>query len=121
MIRRPNVLLVGAGVVGQAILRAHINAGVAVWIADQDQQATQDAVAAMNLDSEQWQVSQPVVFGDRWPAIEMTLPLLPTCWARPVPNPPLLSTARPDGTRHEGHEHAAGIAGALHRRRGLPT
>ena len=42
---RPDVYLIGAGVVGRAILKAHTDASVSVWIADQDEESTVEAVS----------------------------------------------------------------------------
>ena len=60
--QHPHVILVGAGVVGRAILKAHLDAGVSVRIADQDASSLQHAVASLTLDPAQWSVidSEPI-------------------------------------------------------------
>jgi 3-hydroxyacyl-CoA dehydrogenase len=55
--RTPNVWLIGAGVVGREILRAHIDAQVSVCLVDQDPQALREAVSQLDLDPLQWTVS----------------------------------------------------------------
>ncbi|MCG8652465.1 MAG: 3-hydroxyacyl-CoA dehydrogenase family protein [Pirellulales bacterium] len=52
------ILLVGAGVVGRAILKAHVDAEVSLSFADQDHVALREAVAELNLESSRWRVSE---------------------------------------------------------------
>lgn len=54
-VQRPNVLLVGTGVVGRAILAAHVDAKVSVAIVDQDKDSLRDAVSELALDPDGWQ------------------------------------------------------------------
>ena len=65
------VYLVGAGVVGRAILKAHVDAGVSVVIADLDQKYLQQAVDQLGLDSQRWQISAPLRLAGQLPAIEL--------------------------------------------------
>ena len=59
----PQVVLVGTGVVGRAILDAHLAAGVSVCIADVDAAALHSAVNALRLDVNAWR-KQPTAIGD---------------------------------------------------------
>ena len=54
------IVLVGAGVVGRAILKAHVDAGVSVCLADLDANARKLAVSALGL-SDQWQVENTAI------------------------------------------------------------
>ena len=51
----PQTILVGAGVVGCAILKAHLDAGVSVCLADQEASSLESAVDAMRLSATSWQ------------------------------------------------------------------
>lgn len=57
--RPPGVLLVGAGVVGRAILKAHLDAGLGVRIADADSDSLEDAITNVLPDPASWRVSPP--------------------------------------------------------------
>ena len=65
----PRVTLVGAGVVGRAILKSHVDAGVSLQIVDQDLAVLQAAVAELSLDPTQWNVSPGDPIGGALPAI----------------------------------------------------
>ena len=67
----PTVFLVGAGVVGNAILKAHIDAGISVWIADQDESAIESSVDELNLDQDRWAVAPTTRIGERLYAIAL--------------------------------------------------
>jgi 3-hydroxyacyl-CoA dehydrogenase len=54
----PAITLVGAGVVGQAILRAHTDVGLSVSLADQDSASLMAAVSSLNLDHQDWIISE---------------------------------------------------------------
>lgn len=56
--------LIGAGVVGRAILAAHVGAGVSVCMADQQEAAVRDAVSELRLDRKQWHVSEFLRLGE---------------------------------------------------------
>ena len=51
------IYLVGAGVVGSAVLQAHLDAGVSVWLADQDENAVVDAVRRVRFSDAAWRLS----------------------------------------------------------------
>lgn len=51
------VYLVGAGVVGSAILQAHLDAGVSVWLADQNEDVIRQAVQHVRFSAEDWDLS----------------------------------------------------------------
>jgi 3-hydroxyacyl-CoA dehydrogenase len=53
----PAIILVGVGVVGKAILRAHTDAGLSVCLVDQDQDALVAASTSLTLDPDQWEIS----------------------------------------------------------------
>ena len=76
--------LVGAGVVGRAILRAHTDAGVSACVADIDKASVVEAVESLNLDPERWTVSNPVQLGQQLPAIEITSKSSPGGQSRPI-------------------------------------
>lgn len=67
----PAIYLVGAGVVGRAIMQAHIDAGVSIWLADQDEDALQAAIESLALDPN-WQVSPQRQLGGRLPAFALS-------------------------------------------------
>ncbi len=67
--QHPDVILVGAGVVGRAILQAHLDAGVSVRIADQDASVLRHAVASLSLDPAQWSVIDSEPIGESLPSI----------------------------------------------------
>jgi 3-hydroxyacyl-CoA dehydrogenase/enoyl-CoA hydratase/3-hydroxybutyryl-CoA epimerase/enoyl-CoA isomerase len=69
---RPGVYLVGAGVVGRAILKAHTDADVSVFVADQNPDFVHEAVEQLGLDRERWHVSPLVRLGERLPAVKLT-------------------------------------------------
>ena len=54
----PSITLVGAGVVGSAILNAHVKAGLSIHLADQDADAVRSVVASLDLAASQWNVSE---------------------------------------------------------------
>ncbi|WP_160168291.1 3-hydroxyacyl-CoA dehydrogenase [Novipirellula maiorica] len=56
---RPDTLLVGLGVVGRAIVRAHLTANVSVTIGDLDGEAVDKCVEELDLDLSVWTVSEP--------------------------------------------------------------
>ena len=57
----PNVVLVGTGVVGRAILAAHIAANVSVCVTDQNTESLQQAIEELKLDPNQWQTQSTVI------------------------------------------------------------
>ena len=61
---RPRVVLVGAGVVGRAILRAHVEAGLSVCLVDQDAASLDAALRELSLEQASWQVSRGQAVGD---------------------------------------------------------
>lgn len=63
--------LVGAGVVGRAILQSHIDSGISVWLADQNEQALRNAVQGITWSSDKWEVSEVRKLGGTLPAIEL--------------------------------------------------
>jgi 3-hydroxyacyl-CoA dehydrogenase len=67
----PQVVLVGAGVVGCAILRAHLDAGIDVGLADQQEDRLQQAVAQMGLPHADWQVETAAPLGDQIPMLRI--------------------------------------------------
>ena len=68
----PKTLLVGAGVVGQAILRAHLDAEVPVCLIDQDESRLQDAMSAAQLPSDRWSIRRVRPLGDRIPMVHFS-------------------------------------------------
>ncbi|MEE2937119.1 MAG: 3-hydroxyacyl-CoA dehydrogenase family protein [Planctomycetota bacterium] len=64
-----HVYLIGAGIVGREILRAHTDAGVSAWIIDQSADAVQRAVDSLQLADQQWQVGQPMPLPDNSVAV----------------------------------------------------
>ncbi|MDG2220392.1 MAG: 3-hydroxyacyl-CoA dehydrogenase family protein [Rubripirellula sp.] len=56
-----HVYLIGAGIIGREILRAHTDAGVSVWIIDQSADAVRQAINSLELANDQWQVDQPML------------------------------------------------------------
>ena len=52
---RPPITLVGSGVVGRAILQAHVDAGISVCIADQNVDSLRNAIAAMDWKNGKWE------------------------------------------------------------------
>ena len=51
------IFLVGTGVVGRAILKAHVDAGLSIWIADLNEASLLEAVGELGLSTERWSVS----------------------------------------------------------------
>jgi 3-hydroxyacyl-CoA dehydrogenase len=70
----PRTLLVGAGVVGQAILRAHLDAEVPVCLIDQDESRLQDAIEAAQLPDGRWSIRRAQPLGDRIPMVHFSHP-----------------------------------------------
>ncbi len=66
----PKTILVGAGVVGQAILRAHLDADVPVCLVDQDEKSLERAAEQVSLGGNQWKVEKASPAGDRIPMIQ---------------------------------------------------
>jgi len=64
------IYLVGAGVVGAAIVQAHLDAGVSIWIADQDEAALAVAIERLRFSDAEWQVSSPRELGASLMAVE---------------------------------------------------
>tara|TARA_R110002049_G_scaffold4601_6_gene32900 strand:+ start:111746 stop:113062 length:1317 start_codon:yes stop_codon:yes gene_type:complete len=56
----PSVHLVGTGVVGRAIIKAHIDAGIGVTVSDQDAASLTAAVDALKLSPSHWDRSEIV-------------------------------------------------------------
>lgn len=69
--QQPCVCLVGAGVVGRAIAKAHIDAGVSFSIADQSEEALRKAVCEWRLNNDLWSVSAVIQIGQCLPAIQI--------------------------------------------------
>jgi len=59
-----HVYLVGAGIVGRAILRAHTDANVSVWIIDQMSDRVHSAVDDLGLDATNWRIHEPRTLPD---------------------------------------------------------
>ncbi|NND97334.1 MAG: 3-hydroxyacyl-CoA dehydrogenase family protein [Pirellulaceae bacterium] len=53
----PRVVLVGTGVVGLAILKAHLDSNVSVCVSDQNQDSLQAAVDSLQLDTDNWRIN----------------------------------------------------------------
>lgn len=51
------IYLVGAGVVGSAILQSHLDAGISVWLADQNEDAIRHSVQHVSFSDEDWDLS----------------------------------------------------------------
>ncbi len=66
-----DTFLVGAGVVGRAILQAHIDRSMSVVIVDTDQTAVETAVDQMQLQTDSWTVSPVFTLGSGLPAMEL--------------------------------------------------
>ena len=66
-------MLVGAGVVGTAILSAHLDAGLHVTLADQDSLAIDRAIESLDLDTARWNVKQVPAIGGVLPAVGFVL------------------------------------------------
>lgn len=64
------VYLIGAGVVGSAILQTHLDAGISVWLADQDEDAIGRAVQQVRFSDGEWDVSSIRKISDSMSAIE---------------------------------------------------
>ncbi|MGI9472138.1 MAG: 3-hydroxyacyl-CoA dehydrogenase family protein [Rubripirellula sp.] len=65
------VFLVGTGVVGRAILRAHVDAGVSVCILDLNEASLRESVAELQLDSNAWSISNVTSISDSLPMIKL--------------------------------------------------
>ena len=46
------IYLVGAGVVGSAILQSHLDAGISVWLADQNEDAIRHSVQHVSFSDD---------------------------------------------------------------------
>lgn len=68
---RSKTFLVGAGVVGQAILRSHVDACVSVCLADQDESAVIGAIDRLGLAKADWEASPACSLGDDLYAMEV--------------------------------------------------
>ncbi len=66
-------VLVGAGVVGTAILSAHLDAGLRVTLADQDSQAIERAIKSLDLDTARWAITRLPAIGGVLPAVSFDL------------------------------------------------
>jgi 3-hydroxyacyl-CoA dehydrogenase/enoyl-CoA hydratase/3-hydroxybutyryl-CoA epimerase/enoyl-CoA isomerase len=64
------VYLIGAGVVGSAILQAHLDAGISVWLADQDETAVVSAIQGVRFSGDEWDVSRVQKISDSLFAVE---------------------------------------------------
>ena len=67
----PTVMLVGTGVVGRSILKAHCDAGVSVGIADQDEASLRLAIEELNLPDHQWSVGDLTLIGGNLPCVPL--------------------------------------------------
>ena len=56
----PSTILVGSGVVGEAILAAHVAASLSVCLVDQEAQSLSRAVDALQLPQEEWDIQHQV-------------------------------------------------------------
>ena len=72
-VRESSTVLVGAGVVGTAILSAHLDAGLHVTLADQDSLAIGRAIESLDLDTARWNVKQVPAIGGVLPAVGFVL------------------------------------------------
>ncbi len=68
-----STVLVGAGVVGTAILSAHLNAGLHVTLADQDSLAIDRAIKSLDLDTARWNIEHLPAIGGVLPAVSFVL------------------------------------------------
>lgn len=64
------VYLIGVGIVGRAILKAHIDARVSCWILDQSSEAIQHAVDSIQLDTH-WQFGTNITLPDGTTGLEL--------------------------------------------------
>ncbi|MEM8669925.1 MAG: 3-hydroxyacyl-CoA dehydrogenase family protein [Planctomycetota bacterium] len=58
-----HVYLIGAGIVGRAILRAHVQARVSTWIIDRSAEIVHAAIDELEID-DQWQIGPPKQWSD---------------------------------------------------------
>ncbi len=63
------MILVGTGVVGRAILKSHVRAGVSLRVADLDEASILESVSQLALDRRRWTVSQTEWIGGRLPSV----------------------------------------------------
>ncbi len=63
--------MIGAGIVGRAILGAHVNAGVSVCIADQCEETVRQAVDQLGLENAAWEVSPIADLPDKTKRIQL--------------------------------------------------
>ncbi len=69
-VSRSSVFLFGAGVVGRAILGAHLDAKVSTCLVDQDASVLAEAVQSLKLPTSEWEVSLPFPFGSELVAVD---------------------------------------------------
>jgi len=82
-----SVYLIGTGVVGSAILRSHVDAGISVTVMDQDVDSLQDAIARLQLDRARWTQSTLQTPRDDLPSIELRCLAPATASLAPSPSP----------------------------------
>lgn len=82
--RYPSVVLVGAGVVGRAIAKAHVDARVSFSIADQCEETLHEAVCNLQLNQEAWRVSPGIQISEHLPAIQIVSAVDSTRWRAPI-------------------------------------
>ncbi|TWU33331.1 3-hydroxyacyl-CoA dehydrogenase family protein [Novipirellula artificiosorum] len=63
MLSDPSVVLVGLGVVGRAILQAHLDAGISVRVVDQDAASVDLALTRLRFDPDDWGLSERATIG----------------------------------------------------------
>ena len=69
--KSPAVHLVGTGVVGRAIIQAHLDAGISVTVSDQDETSLADTVESLQLPAEHWSRSSMNTPKGWLPSIEL--------------------------------------------------
>ena len=68
---RSDTFLVGAGVVGRAILKAHLDQSISVVLIDSERAAIEAAVDQVHLLADSWTVSPVFTIGSGLPAVEL--------------------------------------------------
>ncbi len=69
----PNVILVGTGVVGRAIMKAHIDADVSIRVVDQCESSIRESLAQLSLDLTRWTISEIEMLDGQLPSIAIRL------------------------------------------------
>lgn len=80
----PKIVLVGTGVVGRAIIKAHTRSKVSVRVTDQDHDSLLEAVGQLQLDSREWSVSEIESWRRGLPSISLVHATDADSSARPI-------------------------------------